>query len=60
MIYFIIHGFIKNTLKRFAKRLWLNFTLQLISYNFSLNAANFVWNFVVKFKSSYWNSQASL
>ena len=53
MIYFIIHGFIKNTLKRFAKRLWLNFTLQLISYNFSLNAANFVWNFVVKFKSSY-------
>ena len=27
--------------------------LQLISYNFSANVANFVPNFVVKFKSSY-------
>jgi hypothetical protein len=26
--------------------------LQLISYNFSVNVANFVPNFVVKFKSS--------
>ena len=28
-------------------------TLQLISHNFSVNVANFVPNFVVKFKSSY-------
>jgi hypothetical protein len=32
----------------------------LISYNFSANVANFVPNFVVKFKSSYWNSQARM
>jgi hypothetical protein len=32
--------------------------LQLISHNFFLNIAYFVSNFVVKFKSSYWNSQA--
>ena len=29
------------------------YVLQLISYNFSTNVANFVPNFVVKFKSSY-------
>ena len=34
--------------------------LQLISHNFSLNIVYFVPNFVVKFKSSYWNSQAGL
>jgi hypothetical protein len=36
-----------------GKTLVYNICLQLISYNFSANVANFVPNFVVKFKSSY-------
>jgi hypothetical protein len=36
-----------------AESVLCGITLQLISHNFSVNVANFVRNFVVKFKSSY-------